>query len=231
MNQKKGIKVGFIAAAIALLVVAVAVPAGAGDLYKKHDLNRLLQGDYEANSSFVCAIARSGFNEETLVRADGQPTYSGSTQGVFHYDGHGNYSFQGKALTVTHDIGTHDSMGKATPNLSPVSQLDMNCSGFYNVNADLSVEGEGECTIVPLKGPYLYSPYPPGFYSVIKGIQMKGQLLGTIGHILSLRADTEPNVEKGQFYYSTPSGPAPASTFERICTGSGMGMKLVGPAR
>ncbi len=41
MNKKNGTKVGFIAAAIALLVVAVAVPAGAGDLEQTN-----VSGDY-----------------------------------------------------------------------------------------------------------------------------------------------------------------------------------------
>ena len=73
MNQKRGIKVGFIAAAIALLIVAVAVPAGAGDLCKKHDLNRLLKGDYSGSGSYTCAWSTWGFDQKDLSRKPRRP--------------------------------------------------------------------------------------------------------------------------------------------------------------
>ena len=71
MDKKRGIKSCFLAAAIALLAVAAAVPAGAGNSNvncHKQDLNRLLTGDYYGSASFVCAGSTWGFNETDLGR-------------------------------------------------------------------------------------------------------------------------------------------------------------------
>ncbi len=81
MNKKNGTTVGFIAAAIALLVVAMAVPAGAGDL------NRLLTGDYAFNSSEVCAGADGGF-DAALNRNPDPPGSISNTVQLFNPGSH-----------------------------------------------------------------------------------------------------------------------------------------------
>lgn len=215
----------FIAAAIALLAVFVAVPVGAKG--KKRDLNRLLTGDYSTNASFVCAEALGGFDGVNRNPDPTDPpgliskTLSGSTQGVVSYDGDGEFTFQGKVLSVAHDPG-----GSSTPLVSPVSQYDMECWGTYQVNSDLSTGGQYDCRIYPLAGPFTPPNYPPGFYMEIKGLRLKGQLLGTMGNIFHLRSDTEPNVE--EIYVVNLFGPDPVKVAERICTNSGTAMKIVG---
>jgi hypothetical protein len=228
MNKKNGTKVGFIAAAIALLVVFVAVPVGAGDL------NRLLTGDYASNSSFVCAGAYGFFDNDLNRNPDPQgfisTTNSGSTQGVTSFDGHGGFTFRGKVLSVT-----HDPAGSTVPLKSPVSQFDMECSGTTQVNQDLSTESEYDCRIDPLAGPFPFPPYPPEFYMEIKGLRAKGQLLGTMDNILLLKTDTEPNVEEVYFYNFYLPGPVfipgPIKVLERICTSSGTSMRITGQSK
>ncbi len=113
MNKKNETKVCFIAAAIALLVVAVAVPAGAGGLDKnnsKHDLNRLLIGDYYDVSSLTCAYATMGYNRNLERKDDvtGYPpsvTQSSSMASVTSYNGHGGWTSKGKFLMISHDPG------------------------------------------------------------------------------------------------------------------------------
>ncbi len=201
-------------------------------------MNRLLAGDYWGNSSFVCAGAYGGFDQD-LNRNPDPPglisgTYSGSTQGVTSYDGHGGFTFRGQVLTVAHDPG-----GSTAPLKSPVSQYDMECWGTYQVNPDLSTEGEYECRIDPTAGPFTVNPpYPPEFYMVIKGLRVKGQLLGTMGNILALRSDTGSNVETVDaynFYLPPPAPPGvipgPFKVLERICTQSGTAMKIVGKGK
>jgi hypothetical protein len=237
MDKKSGRKACCLAAAIALLVVAAAVPAGAGDSNlncNKQDLNRLLTGDYFQNNSFACAAAY-GFFDKDLNRNTDPPglisgTYSGSTQGVTSYDGHGGFTYRGQVLTIAHDPG-----GSTAPLKSPISQYDMECWGTYEVNHDLSTEAKYDCRIDPSAGPFTLSPYPPEFYMVIKDIRATAQLLGTAGNILALRSDTEPNVETinaYNFYLPTNAGPVlnpgPFKLAERICTSSGTGMKIVG---
>ncbi len=226
MNKIKGIKVCFITAAIALLAVFIAAPAGAWDL------NRLLTGDYASNMSFVCASAYGNFDQD-LNRNPDPPgltsvMVSGSSQGVTSYDGHGGYTFRGQVLSLT-----HDPVGSTAPLKSPVSQYDMECRGTYKVNHDLSTEGEGDCRIDPSAGPFTLPPYPPEFYMVINGVRSKGQLLGTMGNILALRSDTETNVETVDFYNFPYPGigivPGPVKVLERICSSSGTNMKIVGP--
>ena len=108
MNQKKGIKVGFIAAAIALLIVAVAVPAGAGDLCKKHDLNRLLKGDYAGTVTSCSCALDTWFQRRILSRKTESldaplssigANANGTSQGVLSFDGKGNYTFEGKIFS------------------------------------------------------------------------------------------------------------------------------------
>ena len=72
----------------------------------------------------------------------------------------------------------------------------------------------------------------PGFKLVISNLEGKGQLIGTMGNILMARADTEPNLELVQFHNFNLRLPPRIHpnpfTMERICTGSGTAMKIVG---
>lgn len=237
MNQKRGIKVGFIAAAIALLIVAVAVPAGAGNPNvncHKQDLNRLLTGDYYGSASFVCAGSTWGFNETDLGRKplvippninypmDGY-NLGGSSQGVTSYDGHGGYTYKGEVLSII-----YETAGSAAPAKYPVSQYDMQCKGNYEVDEHLKIRSwDGVCTLTAKAGPYASVP---GFKLVISNLEGKGQLIGTMGNILMVRADTEPNLELVEIHNNPgfpPEFPNPF-TMERICTGSGTAMEIVG---
>jgi hypothetical protein len=232
MNKKNGIKVGFIAAVIALLVVAVAVPAGAGDLKKNFDLNRLLSGDYAGNNSFTCAWSIFGFNPEDLGRIPYTGVLSGfnmtgSAQGVTHYDGHGRYTYKGEVLSVA-----NETAGSTAPAKYPVAQYKMDCEGNYEVDKYLRIRSwDGECTFIATAGP---DKDVEDFRIVISNMEGKGQLMGTMGNILGLRTDTKPNVEKVEIYNSPdfPSPPYPNPLpVERICTSSGMSMKLARPVR
>jgi hypothetical protein len=232
MNKKNGTTVGFIAAAIALLVVAMAVPAGAGDL------NRLLTGDYAFSSSENCAEA-NGYFDAALNRNPDPPgristTSTASVEGVTSFDGHGGLTFRGKILLVTHDPG-----GSTAPLKSPVSQYDVECSGTAQVNRDLSMESDYDCKLYPLAGPLSNNPlYPPGFYMEMKDLRQQGQLLGTMDNSLILRTITEPKVRSvyfSNFYVPTPGGPVfilgPYKVGEQICHGSGTWMKITGQSK
>jgi hypothetical protein len=228
MNNKNGIKVGFIAAAIALLVVAVAVPAGAGGLDKnnsKHDLNRLLTGDYYDVSSITCAYATMGYNENLERKADlpGYPpsvTQSGSVASVSSYNGHGGWTSKGKSLMISNDPG-----GSTPPLKSPVKQVDVYCHGDYWVNDDLSVGGNlFECTAVSPGEPYPPGPSDP--HMLITGLSWKSQLVGTAGNIVTLESNTEPTVQK-VWLINYPGLPSPWLYGERVCTHAAIGMKRV----
>jgi len=229
MSRIKGMKYYFIAVAIALLVVAVAVPAGAWNL------NRNLYGDYATNTSYVCAYSTFGFDPVTLQRKDSpDPKYDilstffpsitqvGSGQGVYSFDGHGGLTFEGQVLTVEQDRG-----GSSAPTPFPVSQWAMVCTGTYEVDHDLSVTGTGDCKLTPKAGPSASKPT----YLKISGLEWKGQLLGgTIGSILLLRTDSEPNIETVKIM-DIPDFPGGTFTMERICAASGTVMKIVGPRK
>jgi hypothetical protein len=229
MNQKKGIKVGFIAAAIALLVVAVAVPVGAGDLHKKHDLNRMLTGDYAGTGFYSCASTAFGqagsFNPDTLKRTGPGYTLSGSTQGVYTFDGHGGFIFIGEVLSVASD----------STNPDPVGQFEMKCEdGSYTVDDDLNVTTWCVSKLYPKAGG-LYNMFHdnfPGFYFTVTGAALNGQMIGTMGNIIIQRYDTEKNVEKLALFLSdgTPF-PIPIPPTERICAASGTMMKITGPIK
>jgi hypothetical protein len=228
MKKTKRITYSLSVAAIVLLAVFIAAPAGAGDL------NRLLTGDYALNSSYVCAAAYGGFDQD-LNRKPDPPgfisgTMNGSLQGVASYDGKGGFTSRVKVIAVA-----LDPTGSPAPLKSPVAQYDMECTGTYQVNQDLSTENKYDCRLDPLAGPFSMSPYPSEFYMELKGIQAKGQLLGTMGNILTLRADTEPNVETVYFYNFYIPGPVfvpgPVKVLERICTSSGTAMKITGQSK
>ncbi len=228
MNRKKEIKVCFVAAAVALLVAAVAAPAGAWNLDKN------LYGDYAMNGSYACAYSTFGFDPSTLQRKDSPNpsadvlkqlfpsiTQVGSAQGVYSFNGHGGLTFKGEVLTVEQDRG-----GSLAPTPSPVSQWAVECTGTYEVDHDLSVTGGGDCKLTPKAGPLASTP----IYLETLGLEWKGQLLGTMGSILMLRTDTEPNIEIVKIN-NIPNFPGGTFTMERICTTSGTVMKIVGPSK
>ncbi len=228
MNNSKITKCCLIAAAIALLAVFVAAPAGAGD-QDRRDLNRLLTGDYYEKSFFTCANANNGFNDAHERNADipGFPsvTVSGSQESITSYDGHGGWTSKGKNISISHDPG-----GSIAPLKSPISVYDAYCDGDYWVNPDLSVGGNlFDCTVVPSGAPY--PPVDPDQYFLVTGLSSKSQLLGTMGNIIRLGGDTELNVEKVWWYnhpYLYLGLPNPWLYTQRECTRSTMGIKIVG---
>jgi hypothetical protein len=101
MNTLKLKRCFFIAAAIALLAVFVAAPSGAGDL------NWKLRGDYAFNSGGACVFASIGFELNSSTGKWGRKplgapypgtSYNYAIQGVFSFDGHGGFTFNGEAL-------------------------------------------------------------------------------------------------------------------------------------
>jgi hypothetical protein len=103
MKNSRITKCRFIAAAIGLLVVFVAAPSGAGDLKWK------LRGDYAFNSGGACVFAISGFELDSktgkwgrkpLGAPDPGTSYNYAIQGVFSFDGHGGFTFNGEALHI-----------------------------------------------------------------------------------------------------------------------------------
>jgi hypothetical protein len=201
---------------------AVAVPVGAGDL------NRLLTGDYVGYQAFTCALSSGGFNPEDLSRKPNPSTskiegynQSGSSQGVTSFDGLGRYTYKGEVLSVT-----YEPAGSTAPAKYPVNQFDMDCTGNYEVDENLQVRTwGGECTLTPMAGFYALID---GFRFEISNTESKGRLIGTMGNILSVRIDSQPNIEIVKIYNPALKDPV---TAERICTSSGSGMKIVGKGK
>ena len=241
MKTKRGMSF-YLVAVIGLLVIAVAVPVGAGN--GKPDLNRLLTGNYFGTGYTSCTYAYiaydqgmeigGGFNENFRRLnpiVPGAPTISFSSQGVRNYDGHGNWTSTGTSLIIL-----NDPAGSTSPRPDPVSRVAANCYGTYKVHDDLSTEGDGECIVTPLP-PFSAGTHPDAKV-VIKGMGGgKGQLLGTMGNILSISASDEPRVEElfyYNFYVPNPGGgdpilvPGPFKMAERICNGTGIGIKMTG---
>jgi hypothetical protein len=123
MNKKNGTKICFIAAAIALLVVAVAFPAGAGGL------DRRLYGDYTYNISGTCVYAACGsdcqsdpgFQPGTLIRLHPGNSSSYNGWGVVRFDGPKKFT-----LIKGEVIGIRISPPTNALDI-PVTIADLNC--------------------------------------------------------------------------------------------------------
>ncbi|MCU0578721.1 MAG: hypothetical protein MUF69_04155 [Desulfobacterota bacterium] len=225
MDKKRGRKACFLAAAIAMLVVAAAVPAGAGDANvncNKQGLNRLITGDYHSMLSLSCTYTDQvgTFNPETLERSSIGNYSTATIQAVSSFDGRGGYTSLGEVLTV--ESGTSSF---------PVGQYKIECKdGKYEVDEQLNVNIKCDTIITPTAG-YLHDhpPVPPGyppFFFVVYGGESNGPALGTMGNIIILRHNTQPNVE--ELYAYGAFGNPLAKLGERICASSGMSMKIIG---
>jgi hypothetical protein len=228
MDKKRGRKACFLAAAIALLVVAAVVPVGAGDSnrnYRKQDLNRLITGDYHSMLSYSCSYTGPGgsFDPVTLERGSIGNYSTATIQAVSSFDGRGGYTALGEVLTV-----------ESSTSPFPVGQFKLECKdGKYEVDEHLNVNIKCNTIITPTAG-YLYDNPPtpppgfPPFFFVAFGGESNGQALGTMGNIIILRHNTDTKVDK--LYAWGVEDPA-FKISERICASSGMSMKIVGKGR
>jgi hypothetical protein len=148
MKKTKGITYSLSVAAIVLLAVFIAAPAGAGEQ------ERRLYGDYTYNVAATCVTAACdnqdcqssstwGFNPVTLaLRVPGsQKSNSYNIQGVIRFDGLGKFTLNGEGLVNRLSPGT-------PPFDIPANQIDLICNGTYKINSvgnekfvDITFEG------------------------------------------------------------------------------------------
>ena len=244
MKEIIGIKYCFIAAAIALLAVFVAAPAGAGNLSWK------LHGDYTYNVAATCAHAACGqvvenncclspnkpagckvpckyncdtlpgFNPVTLaLREPGkQKSYSYNVQGVIHFDGHGNSTVKGEVLVIRTSLGTNPIAD------IPANQGDLECHGTYIVDSkdnELFVDiTSTNCTSKITSGQFGLM----GFTQELSGpITVRGRLDTFTGTSMVIIGNTLPYIEELEVTAPTSSK---GLKEQRICNNTGSIVKL-----
>jgi hypothetical protein len=229
MKKVKGMKYYFIAAAIALLAVFVAAPAGAGDQ------DRRLFGDYTYNIAATCVHAACdnkdcqsastwGFNPVTLaLRVPGsQRSTSYNIQSVIRFDGLGKFTLNGEGLDIRSSLGTPNSID------IPANQFDLICDGTYTVDSvgnekfvNITFEG---CTATIKSG--LFGIL--GFTQKLTGpITVRGRLDAGTGSSPVTISNTIPYIEEGEV--TAALGPLTSligSKEQRICNNMGSMEKL-----
>jgi hypothetical protein len=226
MKEIIGIKYCFIAAAIALLAVLVAAPAGA------ENLNWKIHGDYTYNVAATCAHAACGpttppydcdtspgFNPVTLaLREQGkQKSYSYNVQGVTHFDGHGNFTLKGEVLVIRTSLGTSQLD-------IPANQADLECHGTYIVGSkdkELFVDiTYTNCTSKITSGQFGVM----GFTQELSGpITVRGRLDTFTGSSIVIISNTLPYIEELEV---TAPPPLKGMKEQRICNNTGSIVKL-----
>ena len=217
MKNSRITKCCFIAAAIGLLVVFVAAPSGAGDLKWK------LRGDYAFNSGGACVFAIGGFALDTTTGKWGRKplggppipgtSYNYAIQGVFSFDGHGGFAFNGEALHIFLDPYP------PPPNTSPYYMYPLNDviavgTGEYAVNN----EANGlfvEITFDSLN--FTNLNMDPQLNLTAKGFTFRGRLdtVAGGGNVFLSSTNETPQDVLGSY---------PGA--QRVCNGSGNMVKL-----
>jgi hypothetical protein len=228
MDSLKSRWVFFGAAVIALLVLFVSAPVGAGDLRWK------LNGKYALTMTGTCAASTSGFNESTSpgpgrnlipipipntnpVQYTYTPapgiSYTYAIQGDFSFDGHGNFEFvNGEVMSV---------ILEPYPNPATIPPLPTS-SNFTSPIHHFESVGDGIYTLVH-KGDELFVEIvfenftPPGqTVPNFKGATFRGRLTsGSVGSTVFLTS-TSP----------APENVLPSPTMQRICNAFGSMVKL-----
>jgi hypothetical protein len=129
-------------------------------------------------------------------------------QGVTSFDGNGGFTSSGEALVI--DNGDFSAL-----------KLISTCEGTYTVYGDLRYTSTAVCK---------YSvPAHPGLEITVSNMQSTGQLAGTLGDILLLRGDTEPNQESVIMTIKHGEAVYPYLSTTRFCSSSGTAMKSARP--
>jgi hypothetical protein len=220
MNNLKLKRCFFITAAIALLAVFLAVPAGAGDL------NWKLKGDYAWTSTGTCASASCGFDTNQIpgpnrnLQSCPGPlpvaigvSYNYAIQGKFSFDGHGGFDFNGEVLSIMLEPYPNPATIPPLPTSanfkSPIHHFEAEAAGTY------VVDDEADELFVEIKFDYLKiigTPY------LFKGATFRGRLTSnSVGSVVFLSA-TSPVPEDVVGY--------PFPNMQRICNATGSMVKL-----
>lgn len=185
----------FFSIALAASSLVVALPASAGNL------NKRLKGDYAVSVMRICSSTQAGFGPAPQFQALG-PVNNQTivAKGVQSFDGDGNFTASLRAF-VTNSSGT-------AAGGFPVSEVELTCSGTYQVNADHSFTTVRSCTGVALSG-------------VIAGQTLTQSPIAGNGHIRGKMlqfADATPSVETTTLSLF--------GTSFRICGRSGTAVKI-----
>jgi hypothetical protein len=221
MKKIKGMKYYFIAAAIALLAVFVAAPAGA------RDLNWMLRGDYDYSLVGTCARAscggggydcvnEPGFNPETLAPTGDYYSDNYSIRGKINFDGHGGYTSNAGGLNI-----------RFSPKPDPVIPFTLDCSGtyiIYSQDNELFVDMTYDsCISKVTSGAFagITQEYSNSFI-------MRGRLDTDTGSGVVMTSTTVPSIEEIEVI--APAIPGVVGTkVQRICNNMGNMVKLSGP--
>ena len=203
-----------IVAAIALLAVFAAAPAGAGGLDGK------LSGKYSWNSTGTCVSAALGFDSNTIpgpgrkTKPDGTAaigvSYGYAIRGEVSFDGRGEFKFNGEYLGIMTEP-YRSAPDLTSPNFdSPVHAVDeMECTGNYLVKHD-GKELVAELTFDSCKFITLGKE--------AKGAVLRGRLDTATGTTLVFLSATTPTPEDMIGY--------PLKDMQRICNATGSMVKL-----
>ncbi len=223
MNSSKITKCCFIAAAIALLAVFVAVPAGAGGL------DRRLYGDYTYNVAATCAYAvcgpdqngkydcqsTPGLNPDNLVRLITGRSQSYNVLGVIHFDGHGKSTLKGEVMTVRISPSTD-------PVDIPATQSALDCVGTYVVDSEgneLFVDITFTNCTGKIKQPAILGAWE---FNLTGSTTVRGRLDTVTGSSTVIISNTLPYIEELEY----TAGPASGMKEQRICNNMGTIVKL-----
>ena len=221
MNNSKMKKYYFIAAAIALLAVFVAAPAGAGG-----HLDSKLHGKYAWNSTQDCALSLGGIDPDTFERLPVRGTGGiilGITntyvmQAEFSFKGNGEFDYEGKVLAIIHEPYRANPLVPFESMLNnfyvrPVISATMVGEGTY------SVTHEGNVGITFTKTTLTY---PDGRNEVYSGSTSQGRLDTATGSSIVFLSSTDPAVDN---VYNVVDGDLVLKG-QRICNGTGSMVKL-----
>jgi hypothetical protein len=222
MNNSKKTKCCIITAAITLLVVFIAAPAGAWDL------NWNLKGDYAWNATSTCASATYGFTTDPfplrkpIPGAIGTPpqpapgiSYTYSVQGKFSFDGHGAFHLEGEVLSIILEPY------RATPEGDEVNTYKNFKSPVHHL---LALDGNGIYTITnEADGLFVEITFSsikiPGTAIEFNGAIVRGRLDTVMGTSIVFLSTTSPIPEDVIGLSLTPA--------QRICNATGSMVKLL----
>jgi hypothetical protein len=218
MEKVSGKKLWLVLSVAAIVILSLAVTAGAGNLSRK------LYGDYSANFMLSCGGCSVNFGfpygPMAPVCNATSTTYTWNVQGIYTFDGSEGVEFTGRYLGVL-----RDPLANVMPVVLPPR---LKCeSGIYAVNNDRIVAiGFDSCFVY---GDELGATPP---IHRIDNVNLRGQLLDRMDGPVLLLSDTlqppallSPNVETVITY--PPLVPSATTTY-RICGLTGTAIPIKG---